>query len=232
MNGRVIHQGVTGFLQCGAVPLHPSRKAVPMLAQLLALITPPLCVSCGAHAGRAAPLCRACRARMRPVGEAAGCWAAFGYEGPAGALVRELKFRGRLGLAELMAAQIAAHAPADLLRGTLVPVPVHPRHRRRRGVDHSRALAAALARRTGLPLADCLVRGGDPRPQVGRGRRARMHGPLGTIAVRGGAGVPDVALLIDDVVTTGTTLAACASVLRDAGTAQIQAIAFARTSAR
>jgi predicted amidophosphoribosyltransferase len=203
-----------------------------MLAQLFAIVAPPLCINCGAHAGRAAPLCRACRSSMRPVGEHAGCWAAFAYDGPAGALVRELKFHGRLRLAELMAAQIVAHAPPSLVRGAVVPVPVHPRHRRRRGVDHSGALAAALARRTGLPLADCLIRSGDPRPQVGRGRAARMAGPAGSIALHPGAASPQSALLIDDVVTTGATLAACADVLKAAGTAQIAALAYARTSAR
>jgi predicted amidophosphoribosyltransferase len=221
-----------------------------MLTTLIGLIAPPLCVVCGSDAGRVAPLCRACRAAMRPgsasaVGSAcvamrpgaggapsSAPWAAFAYEGPAGALVRELKFRGRTRLADLMAAQIAANAPPELLGGAVVPVPVHPRHRRRRGVDHSRALAVALARRTALPLCDCLVRQGDPRPQVGRGRRARMSGPLGSITVRDGAAAPLRALLVDDVITTGATLAACASALKAAGTAEITPIAYARTTAR
>src|SRR5204862_240717 len=107
-----------------------------------------------------------------------------------------------------------------------------PRHRRRRGVDHSRALASALARRAGLPLADCLVRTGDPRPQVGRGRRERIGGPLGSIALRNGADVPATALVVDDVVTTGATLAACLRVLRAAGSARITCLAYARTTAR
>jgi predicted amidophosphoribosyltransferase len=209
-----------------------------MLTKLLGLIAPPLCIACGGDAGRAAPICRECRAAMVAGGSRrlrlsdAEAFAAFAYDGPAGALVRALKFGGRAALADVMAAQLAAHAPPGLLAGAVVPVPVHPRHRRRRGVDHSRALASALARRAGLPLANCLVRSGDPRPQVGRGRRERIHGPLGSIAVRDGADVPEAALIVDDVVTTGATLAACVRVLRSAGSGRIGCLAYARTTAR
>ena len=217
-----------------------------MLARLASLVAPALCVACGADAGAAAPLCRECRAWMNgararvdrawtPGPTSSGCaavWAAFAYDGPAGALVRALKFRGRCAVADVMAAQIAALAPPGLLRGTVVPVPVHPRHRRRRGLDHSGALGRALAARTGLAFADCLTRSGDPRPQVGRGRAARVRGPAGSIAVRSGVAVPDAALLVDDVVTTGATLAACVRALANAGTEQISPIAYARTTAR
>src|SRR4051812_14910971 len=147
-----------------------------MLSRLIAIVVPPLCVACGADAGRAAPLCRQCRAQMAAP--------PFPYEGPAGAMVRALKFGGRAAIAETMAAQIVANAPPDVVRGAVVPVPVHPAHRRRRGLDHTAALARAVGRRAGLPLAQCLVRTGDPRPQVGRGRRARMRGPAGSIEVR------------------------------------------------
>jgi predicted amidophosphoribosyltransferase len=114
----------------------------------------------------------------------------------------------------------------------VVPVPVHPAHARRRGVDHAAALARALARRTGLPFADCLVRSGDPQPQVGRGRQARIRGPAGQVDIRPGVHAPRIALLIDDVITTGATLAACCTTLRVAGCQGIVPIAFARTTAR
>jgi predicted amidophosphoribosyltransferase len=147
-------------------------------------------------------------------------------------MVRALKFGGREAIAHAMAAQLAALAPPGLLRGVVVPVPVHPLHRRRRGIDHAAALARAFARRTGLELADCLVRTGDPRPQVGRGRRARIHGPAGSIGVRTGTAVPDFALLVDDVVTTGATLASCTSALLNAGSRQVTPVAYARTTGR
>jgi predicted amidophosphoribosyltransferase len=205
-----------------------------MLARLITLFVPPLCLACGADAGRAAPLCRSCRAQMHGSTPAcaAAAWAAFPYDGPAGALVRALKFGGRTAVADVMAGQIAALAPPDLLRGAVVPVPVHPDHRRRRGLDHAAALGKALARRAGLAYAPCLVRGGDPLQQVGRGRTARMRGPAGPVTVRPGVQPPGEALLVDDVITTGATLTACVGALRDAGTQRITPVAYARTTAR
>jgi predicted amidophosphoribosyltransferase len=147
-------------------------------------------------------------------------------------MVRSLKFGGRSPMADVMAAQIAAHAPRQLFDGALVPVPVHAAHRRRRGLAHAHLLADALHSRTGLPVADCLERIGDPRPQVGRGRRQRLAGPAGAIAVRAGAEAPPRALLVDDVVTTGATIAACAQALRAGGARSVRAIAYARTAAR
>src|SRR3954454_19591458 len=203
-----------------------------MLASLIALVVPPLCLACGAHAGRAAPLCRDCRAEMRPALSSPGVWAAFDYEGPAGALVRALKFGGRVAVADVMAAQLAAALPAERLSGVVVPVPAHTAHRRRRGVDHAAALAQALSRRASLGYAACLVRAGDPQPQVGRGRRARMAGPAGSVALRSGGRAPREVLLVDDVVTTGATLAACAKALTLAGAQRVTRIAYARTTAR
>jgi predicted amidophosphoribosyltransferase len=203
---------------------------VGMLSKLIGLVVPPLCVACGADAGAAAPLCRDCRAQMQPSGAVSGpCWAAFTYDGPAGALVRALKFHGRIAIADVMAAQIVALAPPELLRGGVVPVPVHPDHRRRRGIDHAAALARAVARRAGLRYTPCLVRGGDPQPQVGRGRRARIGGPAGSVTLGAGLSPPAEVLLVDDVVTTGATIAACTRALSGS---QVTPIAYARTSAR
>jgi predicted amidophosphoribosyltransferase len=157
-------------------------------------------------------------------------WAPVAYEGPARDLVRALKFRGALSLAREMSALAVACAPEGLLRGALVPVPLHPVRRRRRGFNQAGVLADAIGRMAGLPPTDCLRRRGPGPPQVGRGRGARLSGPAGSIEAR--ARVPPVALIVDDVVTTGATIAACAAALREAGATEIAAIAFARTPGR
>jgi predicted amidophosphoribosyltransferase len=199
-------------------------------------LAPPSCWSCGAHSARGRALCGGCRHALvflprEPVALAGvRVWAPVAYEGPGRDLVRALKFRGALSLAAEMSAIAVACAPAALLRGALVPVPLHPVRLRRRGFNQAAVLAREISRRTSLAPSDCLRRRGPGRPQVGRGRGARLAGPAGSIEAR--ARVPPVALVVDDVVTTGATLAACAAALRAAGTSEVAAIAFARTTGR
>jgi ComF family protein len=203
-------------------------------AALGSLLAPPLCWGCGAVAAAGDPLCRPCRATLRwlqadPVAlRGLAAWAPLAYEGAARELVRALKFRGAEGLADAMAAPIAANAPDGWLSASaLVPVPLHPARRRKRGFNQAERLAAALAERTGLAVADCLARGRGPQ-QVGRPRAQRAHAS----GIAAAATVPAAAVLVDDVVTTGGTLATCAAALRDAGCPEIAAVAFARTLAR
>ncbi len=214
-----------------------------LLGRLASVVAPPFCWGCGVDAVAGQPLCRRCRAELRWLGpepvamDGLSCWAPVAYDGPAKALVRGLKYRGAPGLAEPLAAQIAAGAPADLIDAgpppgpaVLVPVPLHPARRRRRGFNQAERIAAALGRRTGRELTDCLERTGSARRQVGRGRVERLDGPDG--AIRAPGAVPARAVLVDDVITTGSTLAACARALRAAGAREVAAIAYARTPGR
>jgi ComF family protein len=203
---------------------------------ILDLLAPPLCWSCGAPAVRRAALCRACRRELRflapvPVGLCGlEVWAPVAYEGAARDLVKALKFHGAARLAGEMAALIVANAPGAMLAGTLVPVPLHPARRRVRPFNQAALVAAAVSRRTGLALADGLRRRGPDRRQVGRGRAARLQATAGSIELTGRS--PPTVLLVDDVVTTGATLAACAATLRRAGAERVAGIAFARTAGR
>ena len=208
------------------------------IAELLWLVAPPLCWGCADAVRGGGPICRRCRAELRrldttPV-EVGGvlAWAPLAYDGPARALVGGLKYKGAAGLADSLAAPIAAGAPAGWLKspGRLVPVPLHPARRRRRGFNQAERLARALARRTGLGVNDCLRRSGSAAPQVGRGRAERLSGATARITLAGPP--PPRALLVDDVITTGATLAACAAALRSNGCGQVAGLAYARTLGR
>jgi predicted amidophosphoribosyltransferase len=200
--------------------------------QLLAALAPPLCAACGRHCRPEARLCTRCSRRLagaEPLvgGGPAGLdrvWSSASHEGVARDLVAALKFRRLLPVAELMAERIEWLAPADLLSGTVVPVPTAPLRAAIRGFDPAAELASALADRTGLPSARCLSRRGGGR-QVGR-RRAERIGHPPRICARGDA--PLSALLVDDVLTTGATLSSCARALRAAGTVRVVAITFSR----
>jgi predicted amidophosphoribosyltransferase len=219
-----------------------------LLDRLLQVVAPPLCAGCGASAGAAEPLCATCRRELRwlgpepvelapPAGASAaarGCppatvlaWAPLAYEGPARGVVRALKFKGAHRAAHAMAAQIVANAPPGWLTATttLVPAPLHPKRARSRGYNQAGLLAAAIAARTGLPTSACLERTGSARTQVGRDRAQRLTGIAGSVHLI--APAPFRALLVDDVITTGATLVACAEALGGAN-----AVAYARTPGR
>ena len=209
-----------------------------LAARAWALVVPPFCWDCGADARLGEPLCLSCRSALRWLGPEIGrvggieVWAPVAYEGPARALVRGLKYRGAVGLAEHMAAAVCAGAPAPVLQGALVPVPLHPRRRRQRGYNQAERLAAAIARRTGLEVADCLARRGSAGArQVGRDRSERFAGAGLAVEPKEAAG-PGRAVLVDDVCTTGATLAACAGALRRGGCEEVTAVVYARTLGR
>jgi predicted amidophosphoribosyltransferase len=229
---------------------------MPLGSALGGLLAPPLCWGCEGPAQRGEPLCGRCRASLHRLAaepvwlSGVRVWAPVAYSGPARDLVRALKFRGALGVADAMAAQIVANAPPELLGpsiapdgpaalpagATLVPVALHPRRLRSRGYNQAAAIADALAGRAGLRVVDCLARTGPALTQVGRDRAERRTGPAGAIGVRGapsaGAGVPSRVLLVDDVVTTGATLAACRAALVSEGSVDVAAVVFARTLGR
>lgn len=195
-------------------------------------LVPPLCAACGRSCRPGAVVCTRCGRRLAAADPLAGIgpagldrsWSSAPHEGVARDLVTALKFRRLLPVADLMADRIHWLAPAELLSGTVVPVPTATLRAVARGFDPAGEIAAALATRAELPIRPCLARRGGGR-QLGR-RRAQRIGHPPHIHPRGE--VPRSALLVDDVLTTGATLSACARALRSAGAVRVAAITFAR----
>jgi predicted amidophosphoribosyltransferase len=199
---------------------------------LLSLVAPPRCGACGVRCERQRPLCARCASALasaRPEAIAIPgidmAWAAAPYSGAAPGIVRGLKFGRLLPLARVAAEAIRDAAPADLLGAALVPVPPAPLRLRLRGFDPAEEIAFELSALTGSPMVACLWRRQGPR-QVGRPRAERIASPP-VVEVR--APVPSRATLVDDVVTTGATLGACARALESAGCERVAALAFAHS---
>jgi ComF family protein len=110
-----------------------------------------------------------------------------------------------------------------------VPVPLHLSRERERGYNQSALLAKELSRLTGIPLAtDLLRRTIDTAPQVTMDdyeqRRSNIAGAFECIGDPSGLNV----LLVDDVITTGSTMSACAAPLKSQGAARVWGLALAR----
>jgi ComF family protein len=186
------------------------------------------CLRCGLPLALPAAACGRCQRQPPPLTETR---AVFRYEPPLDRLLPRLKFHN-----DLAAGRLLGRLMADALIGAerpdaLVPLPLHRTRLRSRGFDQSLELAKPLARARCVPLlGDALVRVRDTAPQSRLDAAARRRNLRHAFAVRTGAALPAHIALIDDVMTTGTTLHAAADALLHAGVARVDAWVCARVA--
>lgn len=162
--------------------------------------------------------------------------AAGEYAGALRALILQYKFhedRGALGF--LVAALAWAYSRENMFRrgGTssrrVTSVPQHFTRRLRRGRDPARELAAAFARSLGWEFAPLLAKTRRTPSQVSRSRITRRRNVRDSFRLRRRRELPGSILLVDDVFTTGTTVAECARVLKAAGVREVAVLTVARS---
>ena len=199
-----------------------------------------LCTACLAALPRLGPACPRCALPTGTVGPCAPCgrhvppWsraiAAWTYDFPVDRLVQQLKYGSRLALAEPLAAGLAGavNACGGAMPDAFVPLPLAPARQRHRGFNQSQLLARVLARALHRPLVHGLARVRDDGPQAALGlphRALTMHGAFVGHAVLRGLHVA----IVDDVMTTGATLAAATAAARAAGARIVDVHVVART---
>jgi ComF family protein len=214
------------------------------VGRALDLAFPAVCPGCGREG---APICDACLpaldARLRsPPGTPIGLYGdlplpllQLEWCAPFAGVVRDalhaLKYSGEQRIAGPLGAAMARRwAVAGDGGDLLVPVPVHELRRRERGYDQAELLAHSAGRVLGLPVAACLVRSRATEAQYRLDRRARAGNVASAFAATRESEVVRGrwVVLIDDVVTTGSTLAACARTLLRAGAMAVSALTMAR----
>lgn len=174
--------------------------------------------------------CVSCQARP-PVWDQAR--AAVVYDQTSRALVLGLKYAGHRGALPFMANWMV-RASRDLLVQTdwLMPVPLHYRRLVKRGFNQAVWLAQPVARNVGVKLCvDGLVRSRATESQGGKTGNQRRRNVAGAFCVRSARRrrlEGKVVTLVDDVLTTGSTVAACTVALKDAGVQKVNVLVLAR----
>lgn len=216
---------------------------------------PPVCLICGHAAGPGLDCCAGCRADLpRPAGCCRRCaialpsdrpscgacikspppfdsaFAPYVYQTPLDRMVQAFKFQRDLAAGRVMAGLLA-----DEMRGrkqtlpqALIPVPLHPWRQLRRGFNQADFLARDVANALGLRVMRPLRRRRRTAVQSGLPAMKRRGNVRGAFAIRRVDGLPEHAALIDDVMTTGATVAECTRMLKQAGVQRVEVWAVAR----
>ena len=186
---------------------------------------PPWCGGCGAPFGRAACRCHDLPPSLAAVRSAAA------YDGWLRRAIIAFKYEGEPDRADhlggLLRPVVADLHPVDVL----VPVPLHPRRLRERGYNQATLLARTVGAGLSLPVREALDRTRATDQQARLGAADRWANVRGAFAAGGEVDVTGLRVaLVDDVLTTGATLGACADVLAAAGAARVVAVTLARES--
>lgn len=210
---------------CGAC-----KKAGSLLCDAcrsqLQWVNAPLCDKCGRPVARATDRCSVCQERPLPLNQIR---AAVLFAHPVSKLIHNLKYNGAFGLSKPLAQMMADAWPTWQMPVDLVlPIPLHAERERKRGYNQSTLLTRDFCQLVGLPFSDDgLQRTRFTTPQVGLTAVERLKNVQDAFATQVDVLGKHI-LLIDDVCTTGATMAAAANALYAAGATAVSGYCVAR----
>lgn len=187
------------------------------------------CQRCALPLPLSAPLCGRCQ-RKAPPWDAA--WAPFRYAWPLDRLETRFKFGRDLAAGRVLSTLWQREPHPIALPQMIIPVPLHQRRLRERGYNQALEIARPLARSFGMACRhDVLLRTRHTDAQTGLDAVERRRNLRGAFVVRNSARLPAHVVVLDDVFTTGATLAECVRTLKRAGAMRVDAWALARAPA-
>jgi len=222
----------TACAACTA-PVEAGESLCPDCSDRARRIVPPFCAKCSQPFDGAITdsfTCANCEGRVLHFQAAVSAYRSCGVIRK---VIHDFKYRRQLHLRHLIGHWLIEAMDDPRLAGRpfhlIVPVPLHPARKRQRGFNQAELVARELQRSTGIPLGDVLQRIRYTTTQTQFDRAERMENLRGAFRLRQGRNVQGFRiLLVDDVLTTGSTLSECASVLKKVGAFSVHAVTAAR----
>ena len=191
----------------------------PECRKKLTVITEPRCIHCGKPLDREEQeYCADCRKKDSYITQGRALWV---HSDPVPRAVYRFKYHNRRGYGVVFAREMAGHYEEWIRKckiDLIVPVPLHPSKKRKRGFNQAEILAKTLSEETGIPVrTDVLFRIRKTKPQKELGPSERKANLKGAFAVSASWKAAGNVLLVDDIYTTGSTAERCAYMLKRAG---------------
>ena len=217
----------TSYCQLCRTPSTNNRLCTDCIAQLT--YAGLRCVQCGMPlTDHTLSICGACLAHPPAFDRV---YSPLIYAPPLNHLISHFKYHGRLELCETFADILITHLNTQnsLLPDCLIPVPLHKNRLIQRGYNQANELAHCLARRLNLPcVKNCIIKTKHTSPQTALTRRARMKNLRNAFSVQNPPQYARVAI-VDDVITSATTAAEIARLLKQNGVAWAEVWSIARS---
>ncbi|SHJ45635.1 comF family protein [Dethiosulfatibacter aminovorans DSM 17477] len=186
-----------------------------------------LCRKCSKPLDHDADLCDECLSKVKCFERAV---APLEYKGLSKKLVRDYKYGGKSYLYKLFGQMLVERLEKEEIRGfdAIVPVPLHTLKMRTRGYNQSELIAKYISLKIGPPVLKLIIRTKKTVPQSSLTGEERWTNVKDAFEYSGKPGMISNILLVDDIYTTGATLNACASILRENGASKIWCATIAR----